>query len=782
MSRHVVTPMICALAVALSGCTATKYLGPGQKFYGGSEIRYEKQGRTGGTKNLTNSLLPLITPEPNTKVLGMRPGVWFYYRQKDENKTKGFKAFLRRKLGQAPVLMRDIRPERIAGMLKGQLQNEGYFGSEVEYEVKEGKYENDVVYTVKLHPPYRLREINFPSPRDSVYARIVGTLRTNTYLKEGQRYELARLAAEQKRIETEVEDFGIYYFDDRYLIFEADSTVGFKEVDLDLRLEPGMPQRARRIYHIGEINVYPDFMLDSDTTRLQRSREVVDSMNYYDVADKFRPKVITENINLGVGKTYSRTNHSLTLSHLMDLGVFKFVNIQYAEMFSDSNLLKADIFLTPMKQKSMRAEFRAVSKSNSFVGPGLEITHTNRNLLGGAELFELKVNSSYEVQVGQRISGPLNSLEFGVEAGLTVPRFIFPIKIDYSSRKYLPKTDFRLGYDLQNRVGYFRLNSFKASAGYTWRETEAKSHQLYPMEIVYVQTGSRSLEFDAALARNPFLAQSFENQFILGSRYTYTLNNQLAPDLLNQFQEKKFQTHSIFFSGTIQLAGNLLNMVQDIVHENETGAFELFGMPYSQFVRGDIDFRHYWQLDRHNKLASRLILGTGYAFGNSDVMPYVRQFSIGGSNSIRAFPARSLGPGTYYVGDELQDEDSGRPIFIDQRADIKLEGNVELRFDIVKAFKGAVFVDAGNIWSFNEDSRPGGKFDWDDFYDEIAVGTGLGFRFDFDFFVLRFDIAFPVRKPFLPKGNRWVFDEINPGSSEWRRNNLIFNIAIGYPF
>ncbi|HLT75713.1 MAG TPA: BamA/TamA family outer membrane protein, partial [Ohtaekwangia sp.] len=244
----------------------------------------------------------------------------------------------------------------------------------------------------------------------------------------------------------------------------------------------------------------------------------------------------------------------------------------------------------------------------------------------------------------------------------------------------------------------------------------------------------------------------------------------------------KFQTHSIFFSGTIQLAGNLLNMVQDIVHENETGAFELFGMPYSQFVRGDIDFRHYWQLDRHNKLASRLILGTGYAFGNSDVMPYVRQFSIGGSNSIRAFPARSLGPGTYYVGDELQDEGSGRPIFIDQRADIKLEGNVELRFDIVKAFKGAVFVDAGNIWSFNEDSRPGGKFDWDDFYDEIAVGTGLGFRFDFDFFVLRFDIAFPVRKPFLPKGNRWVFDEINPGSSEWRRNNLIFNIAIGYPF
>ncbi len=785
MNRQcLVIGIYCALTAALSGCTATKYLEPGQKFYGGAEIKYEKQGKAGGTKQITNSLLPLISPEPNTKVLGMRPGVWFYFRQKDETKTKGLKAFLRKKLGQAPVLMRDVRPERIADMLTGQLQNEGYFGSEVEHAVKEGKSENKVVYTVLLHPPYRLREINFPTPRDSVYARIIRALRTNTFLEVGQRYELARLQAEQQRIETEVEDFGIYYFDDRYLIFEADSTVGNKQVDLDLRLEPGIPQRARRIYHISEINIYPDFTLDSDTTRLQRSREVVDSMNYYDVADKFRPKAITNNINLAVGKIYSRTNHSLTLSHLMDMGMFKFVNIQYAELFPDSNLLKADLFLTPMKQKSIRAEFQAVSKSNSFVGPGLEITHTNRNFLGGAELFELRLNSSYEVQIGQRISGPLNSLEFGVEAGLTVPRFIFPIEIDYSSRKYLPKTDFRIGYELQNRVGYFRLNSFHASAGYQWRETEAKSHQLYPVDVVYVQTGSRSPEFDDALAGNPFLAQSFEDQFIIGSRYSYTLNNQLSPDILNQFQQKEFKTHSIFFNGTVQLAGNLLNLVQDVAHNEETGSFKLFGQAYSQFVRGDIDFRHYWQLDEHNKLASRLVLGTGYAFGNSEVMPYIRQFSIGGSNSIRAFPARSLGPGTYYVVEDMEDSDdeSTRTLFIDQRADIKLEGNVELRFDLIKAFKGAVFVDAGNIWSFREDSRVGGEFEWDDFYSELAVGTGLGFRFDFNFFVLRLDVAFPVRKPFLPKGNRWVFDEIDLGSSDWRSENLIYNIAIGYPF
>jgi outer membrane protein insertion porin family len=463
---------------------------------------------------------------------------------------------------------------------------------------------------------------------------------------------------------------------------------------------------------------------------------------------------------------------------LMDLGIFKFVNIQYSEIANDSGKLRTNIYLTPLKKKSIRGEFQTVSKSNSFAGPGLQLTYTDRNIFKGAELFQVRFNTSYQAQFSKR-AGRLNSFELGSEASLTVPRFLTPIHIDYSAKKFLPKTDFRLGFNLQDRVNFFRLNSFNLSAGYTWRESEAKSHELYPIDVNFVQTGSESESFNELLQKNRFLQSSFEDQFIMGSRYSYTINTQLKPDLVSQFEERKLKTHSIFFNGNVQIAGNLVNAVQRQSQKNEDRPYTLFNSPYSQFVRGDVDFRHYWQLNQKNKLASRISLGTGYAFGNSETMPYIRQFSVGGSNSIRAFPARSVGPGTYSVLDDPLFKDS--TLFIDQRGDIKLEANVELRFDIIKALKGAVFVDGGNIWLWREDTREGSGFG-KDFYSEIAVGTGVGIRLDFNFFVLRFDTAFPLRKPNLERSQRWVFDDINFGSSGWRRDNLVYNIAIGYPF
>jgi outer membrane protein insertion porin family len=470
------------------------------------------------------------------------------------------------------------------------------------------------------------------------------------------------------------------------------------------------------------------------------------------------------------------------LSHLMGLGVFKFVNIKFEEVHPDSSLLNTNIYLTPLKKKSLRAEVQGVSKSNNFVGPGLTFTFTNRNFLRGAELFELKLNTAYEVQIsGQNEGKPLNSFEAGFESSLTVPRFITPIKIDYNSREHLPKTIFKAGVTVQNRVGFFRLNSFNLAYGYNWLETAAKSHELYPIDITFLQTDKKSFDFDSLLSKNPALASSFENQFIIGTRYSYTLNTQLTENKLNKFEEKKFREHNFYFNANIDVAGNLFYAVQRQFNKSNEGQLTIFNSPYSQYVKGDIDFRYYWQFDVHNKIATRLILGAGYAYKNSTTLPYVKQFSIGGSNSIRAFPARSVGPGTYNIREDLGEDNVQ---FIDQRGDLKLEGNIEYRFDIVKILKGALFADAGNIWLLRqdpEDNRTGVKFNRKTFLRELAVGTGIGLRFDFSFFVLRLDTAFPLRKPYLTD-DPWVIDDVDFGSKTWRKDNLIFNIAIGYPF
>lgn len=782
--------VLAFLSVSIFGCTATKFLKEGESFYGGHEINFDTQGkRVGRKKVLKTELEEYIQPKPNKKILGMRPSVWFYYIAGTPKKEKGLKSFIKNKLGQPPVFFTDAKPERIASTLNSQLKNEGYFQSEVSYSTKVRKHETLVNYNVILPQPYRLDTIRYPTPKDSIYASILRQVRQTSLLKEGQRFDLERLQAEQSRIERELENVGFYYFDDRYLIFEADSTTGKRKVNVRLRLENGIPAKAKRIYKINDVNIYSSYKLSIDSAVRSSYAQEVDGYNYIDSAGNFRPSVITRVINFKKGNIFRREDHDFTLHHLMGLGVFKFVNIKFSEVHPDSALLNTNIYLTALKKKSIRAEVQAVSKSNNFVGPGLSFTFTNRNFLRGAELFQLKLNSAYEVQVGGQTEGKaLNAFEVGLESSLTVPRFIAPFGIDYSSRKFIPKTVFKAGVNVQNRVGFFRLNSFNISAGYNWMETEAKTHELYPIDISYVQTDKRSPEFVDQLEANPVLANSFENQFIIGTRYSYTLNTQLTEDPVEKFEKRKFRPHNFYFNGNVDVAGNLFYAIQRQFNKSGDIPLTIFDQPYAQYVKGDIDFRYYWQFDLHNKLATRIIIGAGYAYKNAETMPYIKQFSIGGSNSIRAFPARSLGPGTYNV----REDPSVSTQFIDQRGDIKLEGNVEYRFDIVKFLKGALFVDAGNIWLLQraetgsggtppEEERKGGRFHTDTFLKELAVGSGLGLRFDFNFFVLRLDTAFPLRIPSRLE-DPWVMDNIDFGSSTWRKDNLIFNIAIGYPF
>ncbi len=778
--------LFCALILAgLSQCTAIKLVPDNQVLYTGSDIDIVPEGKIRAKKKIKEMLDANILPKPNTTILGMRPGLWFFYKAGNPGK-KGLRNFMKTKLGQAPVYMRDIDDANISKVLQAHLINNGYFFSKVTSEVEVKGKKGKVTYTARVPPVYRIREISFPK-MDTLFTNI-DSVNDNSYLKPGQRYNLERLKAEQERIEQALENLGFFYFDDRHLIFEADSTVGDRQVDLLLTIEPGVPEKAKQIYRIGNVNIFPDYSISPDST-VRADTLQVDGFNYIDHNKQYRPETITKVINFRPGNIYRTIDREYTLQHLMSLGSFKFVDIRFRGSRSDSTILNTSIYLTPHLKKSIRGEVQLVSKSNNFVGPGLSLRFTNRNFLGGSEQFTITGNTSYEVQVSRNIPNPVNALEFGVESELSVPRIISPLNIDYPSRRYLPTTRFGLGFRLQERIGFFRLNSFNMSAGYLWRENTLKTHELYPVDISYVHLGNPSDEFLNRLEENPFLAGSFENQFILGSRYTYTLNTQLNEDRESAFSEREFRRTHFYFSGTADIAGNLMHLIQGGSRSgSEEGPNTIFGSAYSQFVRGQLDVRFFYNFDKRNRLATRVIVGGGHAYGNSVTMPYIKQFSVGGSNSVRAFPARTIGPGTFNVHEELspQDPDSdanAAPIFIDQRGDLKLEGNLEYRFEIVGFLKGATFVDAGNIWLIREDpARPGGQFRSGEFLNELAVGTGIGLRMDFNFFVLRFDLAFPLRKPWLPSDERWVFDQIDFGSSSWRSDNLILNIAIGYPF
>ncbi len=767
------------LFIIMSSCSGTRFLKEGETFYGGAEVRLTTEGKISEKKEVKKQLHELIGPKPNSSFLGSRPSVWFYYIAGTPKKKKGFRNFVKNKMGKEPLLITDVEPFRTASMLERQVNNEGYFGSEVTSEVKTKRKESKVIYTVTLMKPFTLRNISF---------NLFDTLRYDqkkmekeTLLKKEQRYSLERLKAEQQRVEDMAKNNGFYYFDERYLLFEADTTVGKRQVDLKLIFENGTPSKAKRIYTLSSINVFPNYSLGNDSIATTSDTVRVNNLGYIDNQHIFRPEIVASAINLETDSIYRRIDHEYTLSRLMSLRSFKFVNIKYRESDSDSSGLHAEINLTPLLKKSLRLQAEAVSKSNNFVGPGLDLTFTNRNLFRGAELLQLKLNGSYEWQISRQQTGSLNSIEFGLESSLVVPRFIAPFHIPYRSSKYMPQTIIKGGFNFQQRIDFFRLTSFNVAYGYNWRETTFKTHEFFPVELSFVRSSKTSPEFDELLAQNPSLSNSFQNQFIPGLKYSFTLNTQLKEDIEEKYRLKGPNKSNIYFNGKIDLAGNILNSIQSGIRKNESEPYELFGQPYSQFARGEVDFRYYLQLDKRNKIASRINIGVGYAYGNSTYLPYTKQFSVGGSNSVRAFPARSIGPGTYNVRTDTSF--TSNTYFIDQRGDVKLELNLEYRFDILKALKGALFTDAGNIWLLKEDeARPGGYFNKDTFLSELAVGVGAGLRYDFNFFLLRFDVAFPIRKPYRAPEDRWVINEINFGSKDWRGDNLIFNIAFGYPF
>lgn len=756
---------LLGLCLTTAGCFNVSKLAKGQRLYaGGKVVINQGQVKIKDQKALTLDLQSLLRPKPNSSILGLQPKLWLWSISKPNK--KGINHLLHTKLGEPPVFFSSLDVKRNSSLIVNHLQSEGFFLAQDKADTILKKGRMNVMYKAYTGPQYVINQVVFPDAdtSDQLSTAIHNTFKT-TLLKKGLAYNLELLKSERTRIDAVLKNQGFYYFNAEYLLIEADSSIGNHKVNLEMVLKDETPDKAGNAYRINKSFVYPNFSLAKDDELLKDTgRAYIHGFRFIDPDNYIRPGVLESTIFLKQGDIYNRDAHNTTLARLVNLGVYKFVKATFKDNDTSSanRMLNASYFLTPFQKYSLKADLTGSSKSDNNQGGVLRATFRDRNFNKTANLFSASAYIGFEAQVSGARAGTGNSLLYGASADLYVPRFVTPFHI-LSTNRYVPKTRFSLSYDYVHRAGLYSLKSGTFLFGYTWKESSRKDHQLYPISITYVHSSDTTAAFSAILKKNRVLQRSFESQFFIGSTYTYTYSDQLERSKRNNF----------YFNGSIDLSGNLIGAIQG--KSDTLNPHKLFGNPYAQYAKIELDTRDYLKITQSLIWANRLDLGFGYTHGNSGSLPYVKAFFSGGSNSIRAFRARSVGPG------------SSAPliastILSDAPGDIKIEANSELRTNLFSIVKGAAFIDAGNVWLLHPDmSRPGSRFS-SDFLKQFAVGTGLGVRVDVSFFVLRLDVAFPLRIPYLPDGNRWVINKIDFGSAAWRRDNLVYNIAIGYPF
>ena len=771
MYKPFIPVSIFILFFLLASCSASKYLSPGEQLYTGATVKITSEDYK-APKALKEEVEEVLSPTPNKKFLGMRLGLWIY-NIAGEPTGKGIRYWLKNKLGEAPVLYNERYNERVKQLIGNRLENNGHFRSTVtvtEKERKKDKYMS-LLYEAAIHPPYLIQSIHYPDDSTKAIDRILYGLKKEALLEIGKPYNLEVMKKERERLNNALKKAGYYFFSDKYLLFEADTTVGTRDsatayqpaVSLYLKVKEDAPNKSLYPYTIHDIDIFTDYDIEAaDSTRR------LDTLTYQDfqlIAPEinYRPALFERSILLDTGRRYAQEAHQSSVRKLSDLGTFKFVNIKFEADTSANHYLDANVLLTPIPRRSLSVELTAATQSNGFFTPDIKITETNRNLFRGAEQFSITLEGGLQRQFStQSTIDYIWWLGAGVE--LTFPYLLVPFNIENSYNKFNFYTRIKPFY---RRITYSPLlttNVLDLEFGYEWKETLAKSHQLNPLVITY-QNSILNNETVEADIENQLVANSLEQQFVVAAQYNYTYN-----DLLKGEKRSNF-----YFRGSVETAGNALNLIYRAANApvDEGQPYELLGVPFAQYARFGTEFRYYQRLSKKTKLVNRLLVNVGLPYGNSRVLPFFKQYAIGGPNSIRAFPVRSVGPGIF------RDENSSlETTFVQSAGDIRLEANTEYRFDITSAVKGALFVDAGNVWLANRDTeRPGGVFEWDRFYEQLAIGTGAGIRLDVSFIVVRFDVGVALRRP-----ADWVIQNIDFTDRSWRRDNLTYNLAIGYPF
>lgn len=753
---------ILILLIVLTGasCSVSNYLPKGEKLYKGAIILIDKDAEVKESNKSLKSTIELATrPDHNKFILGFPYKVWFWYKIGEPKKENGFRTLLRKKLAEPPILSNRVNVKASAENIQSLLENLGYFHSKALGDTINTKQYCKAVYKVSVKPQYHINEVTWIKDSSSALLPLLEeNTKTNSLLQPGNAYRLSDIAAERERLDAITKTKGYYYFHPDYLMAYADSTVGDRKVNLLFNLKRMAPIEARKIYTVKNITIYPDYTLgDYFTSQHELTVKNIDGLTIKQNSNLFKTSLFEKSITYRPDSIYNSELINGTLNRLINLGTFKFVKNKFDTI--DNNQLEVTYFLTPYKKKSIQASLDAFSKDNSFVGSKISLNWKNKNTFGGAEQLAVKVYGGFEVATTDSLKVN-NNFRAGTEASLKFPSYAIPfIKIKENSF-YPANTAITLGYEWYQKRLYYTKNFFRLQYEFIKKPTATTQINFAPVSLSYTNAMNVTDSFYREAAINPSLLVNVNAESVLGTYFSFS-----------KFSEHK--KHHWYFNTSIDLSGNVAGLITGAKTYREK---KIIKAPFAQFVKLDVDLHYTTALGSKKSFANRFQIGLGLPYHNSKALPFSKLYTIGGASSLRGFNAGTIGPGS------LQPSALNRGLYQIIGGDIKLLFNTELRMPITKSLSMAWFVDIGNTWTKDTllFGQPG-KIS-KDFYKEIAFCTGTGLRFDATILVIRADLGIPLRKPFLPENERWVMNKIAFGNSQWRRENLILNIAIGLPF
>ncbi|MDE7437107.1 MAG: BamA/TamA family outer membrane protein [Muribaculaceae bacterium] len=765
------------MTLILAACSSTRHVPQGKYLL--DDVKINLNDSTGRLQ--VQDLSSYVRMQPNHKMFWSAKFRLGIYNMSGKDSTKWANRWIR-KLGEAPVIFNEEASEADASQLLKAMENAGFLDAKVSVDTiaNPRKRKMKLVYNLDAGKPHTIRSIAYNFPNDTL-RHIIMEDSAHFAVQTGAPLDISNLELQREHILSRLRNHGYFAFGKEFITFNADTTEGSKEVDLTMTVKPAYksPNRnsidthreyiVRNIYYIMDYNpgVTEDFVnyQAKDTVRY-RDITILYGKNHY-----LRPGILNENCFIQKNRPYSERMVNSTYNALGRLSILKFINIRFIPVgyAGDLGFLDAYILLTPGKSQSFSAELEGTN-SEGDLGVAAGLTYTHRNIANGSETLTTKVRGAYESLSGN-LSGLIHDryLELSGEVGINFPKFKAPFLREQFKRRIKATTEFNVSMNYQERPEYTRIIS-TAGWSYKWSERVNRNRHVFkPIDINYVYLPESTNDFlDEIAPDNPLLRYSYEDHFIMMMAYSFYHTNKRASTPWNH----TFQDNIYTVRVNAEVAGNLLFAISSLVNHRSNfheQPYKVFGIHYSQYAKVDGDFSYLHLFNPRNSIACHVGAGVGVPYGNSSIMPFEKRFYGGGANGVRGWDVRTLGPGRFPGTNSVSD-------FINQCGDIRLDLSVEYRAKLFWILEGALFVDAGNIWTIrNYPNQPGGMFRFNQFYKELAAAYGAGIRLDFSYFLLRFDLGMKAHNPAIGQ-DPWPL--IHP---RWHRDHS-FHFSIGYPF